>query len=236
MGAEWRHAGVPIEAAEVSESGIGASWSCRSADFARDGFALSSGPVLPPDVVAAARSSFEAVVARADEGQYALETSMDRPHVQLSADLQTQMGAGGVGLRKVEMPQLDRQEAGGIVQLMNHPALAAFCAEATGADWLQVWWIQLHGKPPAAREATEQAGDGTSIGFHQVRGCLRGRACIRAARLLCTNLCRGVLGRISCTGTTPSRSATPPTARRRAKSSRRGLRWRMLVRSQARFS
>ena len=234
MGAEWRHAGVPIEAAEVSESGIGASWSRRSADFARDGFALSSGPVLPPHVVSAARSSFEAVVARADEGQYALETSMDRPHVQLSADLQTQMGAGGVGLRKVEMPQLDRQE-GGIVDLMNHPALAAFCAEATGADWLQVWWIQLHGKPPAASEATEQAGDGTSIGFHQVRGCLRVHSCCQAG-LLQANLCRGVLSRTSCTGTTPSRSATPPTAQRRAKSSRRGLPWTMSGRRQVRCS
>ena len=160
----------------VGEEGIGESWARRSESFARDGFALSDGPVLPPDVVARARASFEAIVAKADAGAYPPEGSMTQPHVQgVVADLAEEDEGGEGGLRKVEMPQLDRSEDG-IVELMNHPALAAWCAEATGADWLQCWWIQMHGKPPSERDLT--TGDGTSIGYHQVRGCAR------AARLL----------------------------------------------------
>lgn len=173
MGAEWRHTGVPVADAVVGER-IGESWAHRCTDFARDGFVLSEGPVLPPDVVARARASFERIVASADRGEYPVHSvdalSSNAPHVQLGADGRSQMGAGGFGLRKVEMPQLERREDG-IVELMNHPALADWCAKVTGADWLQVWWIQLHGKPPAASGATEGRGDGTSIGFHQDKLC-----------------------------------------------------------------
>eukprot|EP01052_Picozoa_sp_SAG31_P013934 SAG31_NODE_850_length_11521_cov_47.558396_14_plen_89_part_00 len=65
------------------------------------------------------------------------------------------------------MPQLDRTRGGGIIELMNHEALAKWCRQAIGGvDWLQIWWIQLHGKPATAA-ATSASGDGTSIGFHQ---------------------------------------------------------------------
>ena len=165
----------------VGEEGIGESWARRSESFARDGFALSDGPVLPPDVVARARASFEAIVAKADAGAYPPEGSMTLPHVQgVVADLAEEDEGGEGGLRKVEMPQLDRSEDG-IVELMNHPALAAWCAEATGADWLQCWWIQMHGKPPSERDLT--TGDGTSIGYHQVRGCARYQAALCKLRL-----------------------------------------------------
>jgi hypothetical protein len=153
-------------AAAASATGIvGESWTRRSAQFARDGFALSDGPVLPPDVVARARASFERIVARADAGEYSPQASMVAPHVQdVVHDLAAEDAGGAGGLRKVEMPQLDTSEHG-IAELMNRPELAAWCQEVTGADWLQVWWIQLHGKPGG--EGTDDAGDGTSIGFHQ---------------------------------------------------------------------
>jgi hypothetical protein len=48
---------------------------------------------------------------------------------------------------------------------MNHPALAAWCKEITGAGWLQAWWIQMHGKPGG--KGSDAEGDGTSIGYHQ---------------------------------------------------------------------
>ena len=149
----------------MSEAGIGESWARRSAAFARDGFALSDGPVLPPDVVARARAAFERIVARADAGEYSPDSSMEAPHVQgVVSDLAAEDEGGAGGLRKVEMPQLDHREDA-IAELMAHPALADFCKQITGADWLQCWWIQLHGKPGG--EATEDSGDGTSIGYHQ---------------------------------------------------------------------
>ena len=43
---------------------IGESWRHRSATFARDGFVLSGGPVVPEEIVARARSSFERIVGR----------------------------------------------------------------------------------------------------------------------------------------------------------------------------
>ncbi len=143
----------------------GESWTRRSEAFARDGFALSDGPLIPLDVIMRARASFERIVARADAGEYPAEATMDAPHVQgVVSDLAAENEGGAGGLRKVEMPQLDRRESG-IVDLMNCPALARWCQQMTGADWLQVWWIQLHGKPGG--EGTDKAGDGTSIGFHQ---------------------------------------------------------------------
>ena len=144
---------------------IGESWTRRSEAFARDGFALSDGPLIPLDVIARARASFERIVARADAEEYPAEPSMDAPHVQgVVSDLAAENRGGAGGLRKVEMPQLDRRESG-IVELVNRPELARWCQQVTGAEWLQVWWIQLHGKPGG--EGTDEAGDGTSIGFHQ---------------------------------------------------------------------
>ena len=146
---------------------IGESWTRRSDAFARDGFALSHGPVIPADIISRARASFARIVARADAGEYPAQASMEAPHVQgVVSDLATKNEGGAGGLRKVEMPQLDRRESSGIIELMNCPKLAEWCEQVTGADWLQVWWIQLHGKPPGGA-ATDTAGDGTSIGFHQ---------------------------------------------------------------------
>ena len=145
---------------------IGESWSRRSDAFARDGFALSNGAVIPADIISRARASFERIVARADAGEYPAQASMEAPHVQgVVSDLAAKNDGGAGGLRKVEMPQLDRRESSGIIELMNCPKLAEWCKQVTGAEWLQVWWIQLHGKPGGG--GTDTAGDGTSIGFHQ---------------------------------------------------------------------
>jgi hypothetical protein len=147
-----------------------ASWAGRSADFARDGFALSDGPILPPEVVARARASFDFIVAAADNGEYSGEASMGAPHVQgVVTELLEGGGAFG-GLRKVEMPQLDWR-VDGITELMNHASLAEHVRSVTGAGWIQAWWIQLHGKPGAGESSTMAQGDGSSIGFHQDKNC-----------------------------------------------------------------
>ena len=64
---------------------------------------------------------------------------LSAPHVQgvVKALSEEADGQAVEPLRKVEMPQLDRRH-GGIVALMNHPSLAQWCSQVTGADWLQV--------------------------------------------------------------------------------------------------
>ena len=104
---------------------IGESWTRRADAFARDGFALSHGPVIPADIISRARASFARIVARADAGEYPAQASMEAPHVQgVVSDLATKNEGGAGGLRKVEMPQLDRRESSGIIELMNCPKLA----------------------------------------------------------------------------------------------------------------
>ncbi|MGI8907712.1 MAG: phytanoyl-CoA dioxygenase family protein [Candidatus Sumerlaeaceae bacterium] len=65
-------------------------------------------------------------------------------------------------LCKIEQPQFASRA---VLELVSHPLLGQIAAEATGAQWVQVWWVQLLFKPPS-RQAT--AG-GTNIGWHQDR-------------------------------------------------------------------
>ena len=134
---------TPATPATLANPVENAPWAGRSEKFARDGFAISDAPVLPADAVARARASFDFIVNAADRGEYSDVPSMDAPHVQGVVTELLQAGTFG-GLRKVEMPQLDRRVEG-IVELMNHPSLAEHCRSVTGASWIQVFWIQLHG-------------------------------------------------------------------------------------------
>ena len=50
---------------------------------------------------------------------------------------------------------------------MSLEAIGEEIARATGAEWVQVWWTQLLGKPPSNGRM------GTNIGYHQVRCVLQ---------------------------------------------------------------
>lgn len=65
-------------------------------------------------------------------------------------------------LCKIEQPQFASQA---IFELLCYPALGALAAELTGAEWVQVWWVQLLYKPslpPGVSAAT-------NVGWHQDR-------------------------------------------------------------------
>jgi hypothetical protein len=65
-------------------------------------------------------------------------------------------------LCKIEQPQMASRA---IFELISHPILGELAGAATGAKWVQVWWVQLLFKPPA-RPGKQQ---GTNVGWHQDR-------------------------------------------------------------------
>jgi hypothetical protein len=200
----------------AGEPGIGESWAHRSESFARDGFALSDGPVLPPDVVARARASFEAIVAKADVGAYPPEGSMTLPHVQ-------GVVAGGPGRGR-------RGRRGRLAQ-----------GRDASARSLRARHRRAHA-PPGARGVV-RGGDGRRLASVLVDTAAR-QATVRARshdrrrnfyrlssgawlRVLPgfsvqANICRGVLSRTKITGSARSTRWRRATSRGRARSSRRG--------------
>lgn len=116
-------------------------------DYSRDGFTCSSAPVLPPETVEAAVEGMDAVRT----GVY--DTGTPPPPSPWNP------GDDPSVLCKIELAnQASRQ----IQQALLHPALGRFVAEATGAEAVQVWWLQLLVKPPAS-----SSGAATSVGWHQ---------------------------------------------------------------------
>jgi hypothetical protein len=65
-------------------------------------------------------------------------------------------------LCKIEMPQIANRA---IMELISHPEIGKLAAALTGAEMVQVWWVQLLGKPPAHPESPVT----TNIGWHQDR-------------------------------------------------------------------
>lgn len=65
-------------------------------------------------------------------------------------------------LCKIEMPQVANHA---IMELVSHPAIGKLAAALTGAQMVQVWWVQLLVKPPADPDGLVH----TNIGWHQDR-------------------------------------------------------------------
>ncbi len=60
---------------------------------------------------------------------------------------------------KIEQPQIaDRR----IAELIRSPEIGKFVADATGAQMVQVWWVQLLYKPPV----TKNKPSATKVGWH----------------------------------------------------------------------
>ena len=65
-------------------------------------------------------------------------------------------------LCKIENPHRASQ---GVFDLVSHAEIGKRAAGATGADWVQVWWVQLLYKPPGVETESTRI----NIGWHQDR-------------------------------------------------------------------
>lgn len=116
--------------------------------YRRDGFVVCRQPLLPLDVVERAKAGMDAVRA----GEYDTGTP-PRPS-------RWKPGDDPNALCKIEKPQIASRA---IMELVSHPLLGAKAAQVSGAEAVQVWWVQLLYKPPS--RPGQQAG--TNIGWHQ---------------------------------------------------------------------
>lgn len=116
--------------------------------YETDGFYIHAEAVIPADLVQRAIAGMDAVRA----GEY--ETGVPpQPSYWSPGDDPRKLG-------KIEMPQVANRA---LMELVSYPALGELAAAITGAEWVQVWWVQLLYKPPA--DPTAPAG--TGIGWHQ---------------------------------------------------------------------
>ncbi len=118
--------------------------------YQEDGFYLQTEPVLPADVVQGAVDGMDALRC----GDYDTGTPPEESPWSPGDDPNK--------LCKIEMPQFGSR---GIMALISHPALGEFVGRLTGAQWVQVWWVQLLYKPPQP----STPDDDTSIGWHTDR-------------------------------------------------------------------
>jgi Phytanoyl-CoA dioxygenase (PhyH) len=119
------------------------------AQYGADGFYLHAEPLLPADLVQRAIVGMDAVRGGAYETGVPPQPSFWNP------------GDDPGKLCKIEMPQVANRA---IMELVSHPALGKLAAELTGAEWVQLWWVQLLYKPPAA-----PGGGSANVGWHQDR-------------------------------------------------------------------
>jgi hypothetical protein len=116
--------------------------------YEEDGFFLHAEPLLPADLIRRASEGMDAL----RRGEY--ETGI------LPQPSYWNPGDPPGKLVKIEQPQFANRA---IMELVSHPALGEAAARLTGASMVQVWWVQLLGKPPLTGEAA------TNIGWHQDR-------------------------------------------------------------------
>lgn len=117
--------------------------------YEKDGFVINRTALLPKAIVQHAAQGMEAI----RRGEY----DTGRPPEKSPWT----PGNSDNILCKIEMPQLASQ---GVRRLIRNRLLGEFAAAATGADRVQVWWVQLLHKPP-----TPNAQVGTNVGWHQDR-------------------------------------------------------------------
>jgi hypothetical protein len=115
--------------------------------FQNDGFYVHRQQLFPDDLIAGAVAGMDAI----REGQYDTGTPpFESPW---------NPGDDPNKLCKIEMPQIASY---GIRELLNYPALGQLAGEITGADWVQIWWVQLLYKPPMVSQSAAP-----TVGWHQ---------------------------------------------------------------------
>ncbi len=121
------------------------------AAYERDGYFICSQPLFPAGVVDGALQGMDEVRAGRYDTGIEPQPSVWKPGDDLNK------------LCKIEMPQVANRA---IWDLVSHPALGAWAAALTGAEWVQVWWVQLLYKPAVPKS---EAPAGTNVGWHQDR-------------------------------------------------------------------
>jgi hypothetical protein len=130
------------------------------AQYEADGFTIHAEPIIPADLVRRAIAGMDAVRAGEYETGVPPQKSYWNP------------GDDPAKLCKIEMPQVANRA---ILELVSHPALGELAAGLTGAEWVQVWWVQLLYKPPAVPGGGSAPGSAggaegaTNVGWHQDR-------------------------------------------------------------------
>jgi len=120
----------------------------RQTNFQNDGYVIHAEPLLPAELVQGAVVGMDAI----RNGIYDTGTP-PRPSPWNPGDDPNQ-------LCKIEAPQFASYA---IRDLINAPALGEWCAAVTGAEAVQIWWIQLLYKPPVVPGALTP----TNVGMHQ---------------------------------------------------------------------
>jgi ectoine hydroxylase-related dioxygenase (phytanoyl-CoA dioxygenase family) len=115
--------------------------------FQDDGFSIFSEPIVPLELVERANHGMDELIA----GCY------DTGEPPVSG---WEPGSDPNQLIKIESPHFANHA---IRELISHPAIGEYAAALTGADMVQVWWVQMLHKPPV------QSGLANSVGWHQDR-------------------------------------------------------------------
>jgi hypothetical protein len=115
-----------------------------------DGYLLCDWSVLPSDLLSPAVEGMDDIRGGRYQTGRSPHTSLWNPGDDLNA------------LCKIELPQLANRS---VLELVSHPSIGEWAAAVTGAKVVQVWWVQLLYKPPAA-QPTEGL---TNVGWHQDR-------------------------------------------------------------------
>eukprot|EP01048_Picozoa_sp_COSAG05_P026855 COSAG05_NODE_7543_length_798_cov_1.474964_1_plen_176_part_10 len=131
--------------------------------YNRDGFLVIDHPVVPPELLARAIAGMDAV--RRGEN----DTGRACAGEPLSGNDGMVKGSGNDTdtLCKMELPQL---ASFALREVCSLSTIGEWAARVTGADWVQVWWTQLLGKPGGSSLTTET----TNIGWHQDRNYWQG--------------------------------------------------------------
>lgn len=124
--------------------------------YERDGFFIHADPVLGADLITRAGTGLEAVrngVYETGEAPHGREWNPgDNPHA----------------LAKIEQPQLSNLA---LREAIASSRLGEIAAAATGAQKVQVWWVQGLYKPGVSTNPTSDQGQpaATNVGWHQDR-------------------------------------------------------------------
>jgi hypothetical protein len=118
--------------------------------YETDGFYIHREPIIPDELIRRASAGMDALRA----GEY--ETGIPPRQSYWNP------GDSPQKLCKIEMPQIANRA---IMELVSHSAIGEIAHKITGAKRVQVWWVQLLGKPSAVSDGTIQ----TNIGWHQDR-------------------------------------------------------------------
>lgn len=116
-------------------------------DYEADGFYIADRPLVPAEVVSSAVAGMDEVRV----GRYDIDRTPQGSDWNPGDDPNM--------LCKIEMPQFVNRA---MHRLVSDPMIGQVAAAATGATWLQAWWVQMFYKPTSNAQYLH-----TKVGWHQ---------------------------------------------------------------------